>query len=98
VLFRRPVREVAKWPAWEVRLLEEFLRREPDPGTRIEYTLAGFAANYFNSHARAGSPRLKLTDFLLFDQAWSKEFDEASFSSDRYSDLDREIFSNLGRS
>lgn len=50
MLFRRPVREIASWPAWEVELLEHYLARQPAPEQRIEIALAQLSAMYANRH------------------------------------------------
>lgn len=94
VLFRRPLHEVATWPSNEVRLLQQYLYREPDEGTRLEYTLARVAAQFMNFLSARGSPRVKIEDFLLFAEPWKDDPFER-LSDDRYTDLDREIFGKL---
>jgi hypothetical protein len=94
VLFRRPVREIADWPAWEVRLIEKFLAREPSAEDRVEIALAHIAAVYFNSQSRQGAPQIKTSDLLLFMDPWQAD-PLANFADERYSDLDREIFGQL---
>lgn len=68
--------------------------REPTEAARIEYALANFASNYFNFNSSRGSIRVKLSDFLLFSDVWSRSVTER-LQDERYSDLDREIFSQL---
>jgi hypothetical protein len=58
------------WPDWSVRLLAEFLAKEPAPPVRIEASVAQLAAIYANAHRRKGAAPHKVSDFLLFDDAW----------------------------
>jgi hypothetical protein len=95
VLFRRPVREIAAWPAWEVRLLEEFLVKEPAGIERLEILAARFAAQYFNFHSSDASAKYETTDFLHFHHAFRQTHPD--LKDGRYSELDLEVFAALNR-
>src|SRR5690606_1614665 len=63
-LFRRPLHEVANWPAWHLDLLDEFRAKEPDLLERIELLLAQMTAFYVQTHKRENTPAAKVTDYL----------------------------------
>ena len=78
-----PVREVRKFPAWELRGWAQYLSRIPPPDDRSEAQLAQLAAMYSNSHRAQGSAPLKLADFLLFKDPWAQEAEIASGEHDQ---------------
>lgn len=79
---------MARWPAWELDLLDQFIKREPAGVDRIEISIARMTAMYAAYH-RAGGARLpKVTDFLPYRNAWPVQ-------GGRYSDLDREYLQEL---
>lgn len=86
--FRRPVREIAAWPAWEVRLLEEYLDKEPAAEDRNELALAKLCALTWNANRGKDQPVKEMKDYLPFLDPWPQE--------DRYSDLDRQMLKALG--
>lgn len=88
MLFGRPLHEIAAWPAWEVRLLEHYLARQPSPSERIERAIAHLSAIYFNGHRAEGSPARTVADFLPYLDPWP--------DLTRYTEVDREILSVLG--
>lgn len=53
-------------------LLAEFFAKEPDPATRIEIAVAQLTACYVNAHRRKGDQPHKVSDFLLFRDAWKQ--------------------------
>jgi hypothetical protein len=73
VLFRRRPSEVAAWPAWEVRLLEQYLAKQPAAEDRIEIAVARLTATYVNAHLREGTKAVETTDYLAYHDPWSKE-------------------------
>lgn len=93
VVFRRPVQEIARWPAREVSLIEAFLAREPAAEARVEVAVARLAELMVMLWAAKG-PRQSLKDFLPYLSVWDSTVELAK--SDRYSPLDREVFSVLG--
>lgn len=61
------------WPAWEVALLADFLHKEPSPGDRVEVAIAQITTLYYNMHRKRGTPPYKISDFLLYRDAWKQE-------------------------
>lgn len=55
------------------------MAREPAPDERIEYAVAQLAAMYANAHRGKGKAPHKLSDFMLFRDAWKTE-QEATLS------------------
>lgn len=89
-MFRRPVHEIARWPAWEVGLLEEYLAVVPGPDERVEIAIAQFMALYINSKRTSKDQQTyKIDDFLMFRRGWNEEAPE--MKTERYSELDMEI-------
>lgn len=70
VLYRRPLSEVLSWPLSHLRLIGDYLAREPAPEERIEIAIAQLTAIYVNSKIKAGSTAKKVIDFLLFRDAF----------------------------
>lgn len=89
---RRPLVEVASWPAREVRVLEKFMARESTPEQRLEILVARVACDYFDFNSVRGSPRRDIIPYLPFIKAWEKS---VNLADERYSDLDREILGKL---
>jgi hypothetical protein len=92
VLFRRRPSEVAAWPAWEVRLLEQYLAKQPATADRIEIALARLTATYVNAHLREGAKPVETTDYLAYLDPWPEPVD---VGTGRYSALDLEIMRGL---
>lgn len=90
MLFRRPLREVAGWPAVEIDLLEHYLARQPAPEDRIEIAVATLCSLFVNANRAAGSPAMNPTDFLPYLNPF------VTAQADRYSDVDRSIMAGLG--
>lgn len=89
VVYRRPLREIAYWPSWEVRLLDYYLQHQPAPDERVEIAVATLCAMFFNVHrAKEYAPR-SMKDYLPFLDPWPV--------LGRYSDLDREVMAALGQ-
>lgn len=81
MLFRRPLHEVAAWPAWEVEVLEQFLAREPAPDQRIEVAIAQLSAIWVNANRdpRKQPIPVSLDQFLLWKQdPWEREAEIAA--------------------
>ena len=74
VLYRQPLHEVLRWPAWEVDLLRAFLEREPAPEERIERLIAHLTAITSNVNRDPNkSDATRVEDLLPHRRAWVKE-------------------------
>lgn len=93
MLFRRPVHEVATWPAAEMDLIESFLAREPAPDQRVEIAVARMCELFANAWCRSDGPRVSVMDFLPFLDAWKPSL----LTDPRYSEADREVLRVLGK-
>lgn len=60
-------------PEWEVRLWATYFSREPGPDERLEYGIANLLSHYVNAHKARGKKSSKISDFLLFQNAWKYE-------------------------
>lgn len=80
------------WPDWEVRLLEEYLAKQPAAGDRIEIALARLTAFYCNAHQREGATPRETLEFLAYHDPWPVPID---VGSGRYSALDLEVMKGL---
>jgi len=89
VLYRRPLSEIARWPAWELDLLEHYLAREPAPEERIEVSLANLMLMYATVNGKQGAAQKKVTDFLPYLKAWPQPADG------RYNPVDMEVLQEL---
>jgi hypothetical protein len=92
VLFRCRVSEIARWPAWELDLVEHYLAIQPAPEERIEIAVASLHHSFATVRRRKGSPEPKLDQFLPYMNPWQRFLD-----SRRYTPLDREILAAFGR-
>lgn len=90
VLFGVRPSEVARWPASELRLVEEFLAVEPSAVDRIEIAIAHLHASYVSVHSRKGATPPKVEAFLPYRKSWK---DRALAL--RYSEADMEIIKAL---
>lgn len=81
-----PVHEVARWPAWEIDLLDHYMAKEPPEGFRTEVMLAQIAAILGTVHQKTGSAPKKIADMLLWSDVWP---------DGRYSEVDQEVMRNL---
>lgn len=84
VVFRRPLHEVLDWPAWEAALLAEYLSHEPCGDDRTEIAVAQLAAIYVNAHRQKGAQPRRISDFLLFHDAWKSADEEPAESLDAF--------------
>jgi len=66
VIFRRPLHEVAAWPAADVALLNAYLAHRPPAGERLEAMFATFMASWVASKQARGSTPPKPSEFLTF--------------------------------
>lgn len=71
MLFRLRPSEVAAWPAWEVRLLEQYLAKQPAPEDRIEIAIARLTAVFINTHLKPGAKAVETADLLAFRDPWA---------------------------
>lgn len=78
---------MARWPVWELHLLDAFLSIEPAEGSRIEAMLAQLTAIYVGAHQSQGSVAPSLEKFMIYRDAWKKAniegvdgIDESEFS------------------
>lgn len=83
------MREIASWPAWEVRLLDHYVNKQPPAEDRVEFAVATLCALFFNAHRGQGQPPRRLKDYLPFLDPWPMP--------GRYSELDREVLEALGK-
>jgi hypothetical protein len=79
-----------EWPAGDIELLAAYLGKEPAPEERLEFAIASLHADYFNAH-RGDQPAAKLTDYLIFRNAWQA----AAEQSERYSAVDKSFLRTL---
>ncbi len=70
VLFRRPLHEIATWPAAELQLLRAYLSRRPMVEERIELTIAAGQAAWANARLKDGVAPKSAADFLFFRDDW----------------------------
>lgn len=93
VTYRTPLHEVMQWPAKHIALLATYLGREPAPEVRIEQGIAQLCALVVNAMRNKESKPAKLSDFLLYHDAFKAP--QVELTSDRYSDADRLMLSSL---
>lgn len=86
------MREIALWPAWEVRLIDEYLQRQPSSGDRVEIAVARLCALFFNVHRDKDQSPKMLKDYLPFYDPWPQLIDTG-----RYSEVDLEMMKALGK-
>lgn len=80
------------WPARDIRVIAEYLAKEPAPDERIEYAVAQLSSIYVNGHRKQGAEAIPLGEFLMFRKAWESADLQAE---DRYSDVDRSFLKAL---
>lgn len=78
MLFRRRPSEVAAWPAWEVRLLEQYLAKQPAAEDRIEIAIARLTALFINTKLGPGSKQAETTDYLSYRDPWAGQEQEST--------------------
>lgn len=88
MLFRCRPSAIARWPAWEVRLVEQFLAKEPDPAFRQETLLATLLSLYLQVHSKEGATVKSAEDFMPHLKAWPEV-------GGRYSEADRNVLKAL---
>jgi hypothetical protein len=95
VLFRRPLHEVAQWPAAEIRLVQHYLSKKPSVEERIEIGMARMRQlilSRWNKDARVPD----LTELLDYHDPWPDEPTEAMKADEsRYSEVDRSFLARL---
>lgn len=94
MLFRRPVHEVAGWPAREVDLIETFIAREPPPDARMEIAIARLCELFVKAWS-SDKRQVSLMEFLPFLKAWNAPELDRLINDARYSDVDREVLKVL---
>lgn len=93
MVFRRPLHEIALWPAAELELIQAYLEKRPAGEERIERALAQGQALYTNRHLQEGAVPRTPSDFLLYLDPWAEA---VKADSTRYSDVDRAMIKALG--
>lgn len=68
--FRRPLHELATWPAADLAVLKAYADLRPPTEERIEHALAVLTSIYVNAHAKQGAPTAKPTEFLMHNAPW----------------------------
>lgn len=61
---------IASWPAWEVRLINAYLQKQPAPEERIEIVLAMLCQLYQNRTRGKEEQPKKVKDYLPFLDPW----------------------------
>lgn len=92
VFYREPLHQVRKWPARDIKLLAEYLSREPVPEVRIEQGIAQVCALIVNSMRSKETQPSKLADFLLYRDAFKPPVIE---TEDRYSEADKLMLASI---
>lgn len=95
MLFRRPVHEVAGWPAHEVDLIETFIAREPPPDVRTEIAVARLCELFVKAWSSDNKRAISIMDFLPFTKTWEAPAVEQLINDARYNDVDREVIKAL---
>lgn len=73
VLYRRPLEEIRQWPASDIKLISQYLSREPAPDERIEYAIAALRRDYESAHMGQGKTTPPLQKFLTFHDAFRSD-------------------------
>lgn len=60
-------------PAWEMMAWAEKLSKEPTPQERTEIVIAYLCSLIYNSKKGKNKPAKKVSDFMLFKDAWKTE-------------------------
>lgn len=85
------MREIASWPAWEVRLIDAYLNKQPAAEDRMEFALATLCAMFFNANRGKEQAARRMKDYLPFLDPWPNLGDLG-----QYSELDLEVMKALG--
>lgn len=93
MVFRRPLHEIALWPAAELELIQAYLEKRPAGEDRIERVIAQGQAIYINRHLKEGTTPRTPADFLPYLDPWA---DAVKADATRYSDVDRAMIKALG--
>lgn len=94
MFFRRPLHEIALWPAAELQLIRAYLAKRPAPEDRIEALIATGQAMWVNSKQARGAEPTSPADFLPFRDPWAANVQP---NDSRYSDVDRSLMKALLR-
>lgn len=81
VFFRRPLHEIAAWPAAEIQLISAYMRHRPPTEERIELSIAQGQAMYANRFKKPGDVAAQASDYLTYTKPWPEPV--SSFTSDR---------------
>lgn len=85
-------------PAWEMIAWAEKLSKEPTPQERTEIVLAYLCSLIYNSKKGKNKPAKKVSDFMLFKDAWKEEDKKKRYvSDDDVNDDINTIIDALGR-
>jgi len=83
-------------PAWEMMAWAEKLSKEPTPQERTEIVIAYLCSLIYNSKKGKNKPAKKVSDFMLFKDAW-KVGKNRYVSDDDVNDDINTIIDALGR-
>lgn len=79
---------LARWPEWELDLIEQFLAKEPGPADRVERAVAKLTQLYAAAHSKENTQH-KLKDFLPYLDVWPAD------TSGRYNEVDQQVLAEL---
>lgn len=80
------------WPVSHIRLICAYLGTEPSAEERAEYAIAQMTSILVNVNRAKGKPPARLSEFLIFRDAWKKTVD---VNSSRYSAADKLMLTSL---
>lgn len=89
MLFKVRPSVIASWPAWEVRLINAYLQKQPAPEERIEIVLAMLCQLYQNRTRGKEEQPKRVKDYLPFIDPWPDESE--------YTEGELEIMRALGK-
>lgn len=69
--------------------MEHYLARDPAPTERVEVMLAQLTAYFVKANQGKGGGEKKVSDFLLYRNAWPDE------SDGRYNETDKQVLAEL---
>lgn len=93
MVFRRPLHEIALWPAAELQLIRAYLAKRPAAEDRIEALIATGHAMWVNSKQARGTEPTRPADFLPFLDPWAAQI---TAQASRYSETDQSLLRALG--
>lgn len=85
---------VAAWPAWELDLVDSYLRRTPPVSERIELLIARLTTGFLNVHRGKDAREVHLADLLPHQGQWLSPEPKPGETGE-YTELDLEIMREL---